>query len=113
MADLFRRAQTRFSCDRPVTIFTGASAGRRLGEGRMLDASIDGAYLRFEGELHRGTPYRLVVESADGPLELPFRVEREGARGAPIAPGARHFGVRFNMTRDQERLLRRFLDELR
>ncbi len=113
MADVFRRSHARIRCDRAVEIFMGASAGRRLGEGRVLDASLAGAYLRFEGELQRGTPYRLVIAGADGPLELPFRVVREGPRGAPKAPAARHFGLHFNLSADQERGLRRLLDVLR
>ena len=113
MADMFRRSNARFPCDRPGVIFMGASSGRRVGEGRLLDASLDGAYLRCAGELHRGVPYRLLVDGADGPLEIPFRVAREGARGGPAAPGARHYGVNFNLTSDQERRLRALLDVLR
>ena len=113
MADVSRRAHARVPCDRPAQIFMGASAGRRLGEGRLVDASLAGAYLRYEGELQRGTPYRLVVEDENGPLELPFRVVREGPRGGPKAPGARHFGLHFNLIADQERRLRRLLDVLR
>jgi hypothetical protein len=113
MADVFRRSHARIHCDRVVQIFMGASSGRRLGEGRVLDASLAGAFLRFDGELKRGTPYRLVIEGADGPLELPFRVVREGPRGGPKAPDARHFGAHFNLSGDQERGLRRLLDALR
>jgi hypothetical protein len=113
MADAFRRAHARIPCDREAVIFVGVSSGRRLGEGRLLDASLSGAYLRYSGELQRGTPYRLSVEAEDGPLELPFRVAREGPRGGPKAPGARHYGLIFNLSADQERRLRRLLDVLR
>ena len=38
---------------------------------------------------------------------------REGARGGPDAPHARHYGLVFNLSGDQERLLRRLLDLLK
>ena len=113
MADAFRRAHARIPCDRPVEIFLGVTAGRRLGEGRLLDASLSGAYLRYAGELLRGTSYRLVIEDEGGQLELPFRIVREGAHAGPAAPGARHFGLIFNLSTDQERRLRRLIDLLR
>ena len=113
MADAFRRAHARIPCDRPVVVSMGVSSGRRLGDGRLLDASLSGGYLRYEGELQRGTPYRLEIESEDGPLALPFRVAREGPRGGPKTPLARHYGLLFNLSADQERRLRRLLDILR
>ena len=112
MSDVFRRAHARISCDRPVQIFMGAAAGRRIGIGRILDISLAGAYLRFEGELKRGTPYRFAADGADGPIDIPFRVVREGAND-PKAPGARHYGLVFNLTGGQERELRRLVDALR
>jgi hypothetical protein len=113
MADMFRRSHGRVPLDRPAVVFMGASAGRRVGEARVVDASLDGAYLSFPGALQRGVPYRLLIDGVDGPLELPFRVAREGPRGGLKAPDLRHYGVNFNLTTDQERELRRLLDALR
>jgi hypothetical protein len=113
MPDAFRRAHARIPCDLGAALFMGVSSGRRLGEGRLIDASLAGAYLRYAGELQRGTPYRLTIEAEDGPLELPFRVAREGPRGGAKAPSSRHYGLIFNLSADQERRLRRLLDFLR
>ena len=112
VADPIRRAHARIPCDRPVEVFL--DAGRRpLGSGRLLNLSLSGAYLRFEGELKRGMSYRLRMDGPDGPLDLPCRVVREGPRGGAKAPEVRHYGLIFNLTAGQERLLRRFVDVLR
>lgn len=113
MSDVFQRAHARIPCDRSVEVFQGALAGRRLGEGRFLDASLSGAYLRFDGELQPATPYRARLEGLDGPLVLPFRVVRAGPHGGKKNPAARHYGLVFNLTADREREWRRFLDVLR
>ncbi|HEX4047958.1 MAG TPA: PilZ domain-containing protein [Elusimicrobiota bacterium] len=113
MADAIRRAHARIPCDRTVEVFHGAAAGRRIGEGRLMNVSLSGAYLRFEGELQRGTPYRLRADGPDGPLDLPCRVAREGPRAGPQAPGVRQYGLIFNLSADQERLLRRLVELLR
>jgi hypothetical protein len=108
MAQPFRRAHARIKCDRPVGVMSGAASGRRLAEARMLNISIVGAYLRVALELKRATAYRLVLETPDGPLELPCRVARAG----PAGPDGRHYGMVFNLTGDQERRLRGVLDFL-
>ena len=113
MTDPIRRAHARILCDRPNEIYVGAATGRALGAGRLLDVSLSGAYLSFEGELQRGTTYRLRVEGPEGRLDLPFRVAREGPRGGAPTPNARNFGLIFNLSGDQERLLRRLVDILR
>jgi hypothetical protein len=69
--------------------------------------------LSFAGELRRGTPYRLRVDGPEGPLDLPFRVAREGPRAGAKAPDSRQHGLIFNVSADQERLLRRLVDALR
>ncbi|MFI5351042.1 MAG: PilZ domain-containing protein [Elusimicrobiota bacterium] len=113
MADPIRRAHARILCDRPVEVLVGVAIGRSLGAGRLLDLSLSGAYLRFEGELQRGTTYRLRVEEPGGRIDLPFRVAREGPRGGAKAPNSRNYGLIFNLSGDQERLLRRLVDVLR
>ena len=87
--------------------------GRRLGRARVLDISLSGAYMLFDGELEPGTAYRLQEDAPDGPLDLPFRLTRSGPRSRPDQSGARHYGVHFNLTADQEGRLRKFLDHLR
>jgi len=113
MADPIRRAHARLPCDRPVEILHGAAVGRRLGEGRLLNVSLSGAYLGFAGELRRGTTYRVRVDGPEGPLDLPCRVSREGPRAGAKSPGVRQYGLTFNLSADQERLLRRLLDAVR
>jgi hypothetical protein len=112
MADVFRRSHARIRCDRPVSVFLGATSGRALGAGKLLDISLSGAYLAFTGELQRGTPYRLEIEAPEGVLSLPFRIVREGPRGAKAAD-ARRFGLLFNLSTDQEKSLRRLIDAIR
>jgi len=113
MADAIRRAHARFPCSRPVEILHGAASGTRLGTGILLDVSLSGAFLRFDGELRVATPYRLRFESPDGSFEIPCRVVRLGPRGVPEAPQARHYGLNFNPTVEQERQLRRYVDLIR
>ena len=112
MADAIRRSHARIPCDRTVQVFLGV-AGRPLGAGRLLNVSLSGAYLSFAGELRRGTSYRLCVDGPEGPLDLPCRVTREGPRAGAKTPDARLYGMIFNLTADQERLLRRLVDVLR
>ena len=113
MADAIRRSHARIPCDLPIELFLGASAGGLLGAGRLLNVSLSGAYLSFAGELRRGTPYRLRVDGPDGLIVLPCRVAREGPRAGAKAPGARQYGLIFNLSTDQERALRRLVDLLR
>ncbi|MFI5360798.1 MAG: PilZ domain-containing protein [Elusimicrobiota bacterium] len=113
MDDAIRRAHARIPCDVPVEVSLGAAVGRRLGAGRLLNVSLSGAYLIFPGELQLGTPYRLTLEGPDGPLDLPCRVVREGPRPGAKTPLTRHYGLVFNLSADQERLLRRHVDNLR
>ena len=113
MADPIRRSHARILCDRPVEVFHGAASGRLLGPGRLMDVSLSGAFLGFAGELQRGTTYRLRVEGPEGPLDLPFRVAREGPRSGAKNPGVRQYGLILNLSADQERLLRRLVDVLR
>jgi PilZ domain len=110
MADIVRRSHARLPCDRPVEVFHGAAAGAKLSDGRLLNLSLAGAYLSLPAELKRATPYRLRVEAGEGPLDLPFRVVREGARGQDRR---RRYGLVFNLTAESERRLRRLLDQLR
>ena len=113
MADAIRRSHARLPCDLPVEIYRGAAAGSRLGGGRLLNLSLSGAYLAFDGELQRGTPYRLSLAGPEGPVELAFRVIREGPIGGAKTSGARSYGLHFNLTADQERHLRKLHDALR
>ncbi len=93
MGDAIRRSHARIPCDTPVEIFLGAAVGRLLGAGRLLNISLSGAFLVFEGELQRGTPYRIRPRRPRRPLELPLprrpgrpARRRQGARRPPIRP---------------------------
>lgn len=113
MADAIRRSHARIPCDQAVEVSRGAADGRLLGAGRLLNVSLSGAYLSFPAELLRGTPYRLRIDGPEGPVDLPCRVAREGPRAGARAPGVRQYGLIFNLSGDQERLLRRLIDVLR
>jgi hypothetical protein len=79
----------------------------------MLNISLSGAFLAISGELQRGVPYRIRLNGPEGPVDLFCRVVREGPRAGAKQPGVRQFGMVFNLTAEQERLLRRLLDEIR
>jgi hypothetical protein len=77
--------------------------GSRLGEGRLLDISLAGAYLLYEGALEPNTPYRLHAQSSAGVIDLPFRLARQGPR-AGVDNDGRHYGLNFNLSVDQEKM---------
>ena len=108
MADAIRRSHARIPCDHRVEIHHGAT-GRQIGHARMLNVSLSGALVSVDRELQRGVPYRLRLDGPEGPVDLFCRVAREG----PRAGGQRQYGLVFNLTADQERVLRRLLDALR
>jgi hypothetical protein len=108
-----RRAHQRVPCDQPVAVHRGVALGRKLGDGLLLDLSLSGAYLLTTLVLERNTSYRLHAASAEGPVDLPFRLQREGPRTHPKHPGGRHYGILFNLTGGQEHVLRRWVDFLR
>jgi hypothetical protein len=112
MADLFKRAHARFPCDLPVTVFTGPTGGIKIASARLKDLSISGGYVELAGELKLGGAYRLRCEHAGEFLDMPGRVVREGARSAKD-PKARHFGMVFTLSRDQEKALMRLIDQVR
>jgi PilZ domain len=112
MSDAIRRSHARIPCDHQVEVHHGAT-NRLLGKGRLLNLSLSGAFLAIDRELQRGTPYRLRVDGPEGPVDLPCRVVREGPRAGPKAPAVRQYGMVFNLSADQERVLRRLLDVLR
>lgn len=112
MADLFKRAHARFPSDLPAVVFTGPTGGLNIGHARVLDLSLSGCYLRFEGDLKIGGAYRLRCEWTGEFLDLPGRIVREGPRD-PKHPKARHFGLVFTLSRDQEKLLLRVIDRVR
>ncbi len=112
MSDLFKRAHARFPCDLPVTVFTGPTGGMKLGAARVLDLSLSGCYVVFQAELKIGGAYRLRCEWGGEFLDMPGRVVREGPR-SPKDPKARHFGMVFTLSRDQEKVLLRVIDQVR
>ena len=108
MADAIRRSHARIPCDHHVEVHHGATV-REIGHARMLNVSLSGAFVAIDRELQRGVPYRLRLDGPEGPVDLFCRVAREG----PRAGAKRQYGLVFNLTADQERLLRRLLDVLR
>lgn len=110
MSEIYR--QPRLRCDLAAAVFDGAAQGRRLGEGRILNLSLSGCRLRFAAELRRGRGYRLTLDVPEGAFELPCRVAREDARGGDDLQ-VRHYGLVFNLSADQETLLRLLLARLR
>ena len=110
--DPARRTHARFPCDLKVVVHTGPVGGLNIGEGVVLDLSLTGALLRFAGLMKVGATYRLSLKWAEGVLDLPCRVARDAGRSAK-APAARHFGLTFNLTYDQEKALMRLIDQVR
>lgn len=108
MADAIRRAHARIPCDHHVEVHHGAT-GRLIGHARLLNVSLSGALISGDRELQRGVPYRLRLDGPEGPVDLFGRVVREG----PRAGSKRQYGMVFNLTADQERVLRRLIDALR
>lgn len=107
-----KRAHLRVACDRPVEVYSGATAGPLSGAAHALDLSLSGALIATATGLLAHTPYRLRLPTAGGHLEIPFRVVREAPRGRRY-PKLRHFGLVFTPTSAQERELRLLIDAIR
>jgi len=112
MDPISRRAHARVECDLPVEVFGGATEGGRVGGGYLVDLSLAGALLAYDGELSASTPYRVRLQTAEAGLDIPFRITRETAR-SPGHTDLRHYGLVFNLTSDQERALRKIVDARR
>lgn len=106
------RTHARWPADLNVEVFTGPVGGVRIGEGVLLDLSLSGCLLRVRGYLKTGATYRLSLKWKEGTLDLPGRVARDaGISGTD--PAARHYGLAFNLTYDQEKSLMRLIDLIR
>lgn len=106
------RTHARWPADLKVEVFTGPVGGVRIGEGILLDLSVSGCLLRVRGHLRIGATYRVSLEWKEGTLELPGRVARDAGLSATDA-AARHYGLAFNLTYDQEKALMRLIDLVR
>lgn len=108
-----RRTHARFPSDLKVEVFSGPVGGIRLGEGLIIDLSLSGCLLRFAGApLRLGATYRLSYKWGESVLDLPGRMARDAGRSAKD-PAARHYGLAFNLTYDQEKTLMRLIDLVR
>lgn len=112
MERIVRRVHARVNCDRPIDVYADAARGPLLGRGQLLDLSLSGALIAYDGLLRSGAPYRLGLTDAHGVIELPFRVAREAPRGRRY-PRVRHYGLLFNPTGSQERQLLELIDAIR
>jgi hypothetical protein len=110
--DLSKRSNARYPSDLKVEVHTGPVGGLRLGEGVIIDLSLSGCLLRTTAALKAGATYRLRARWSEGDLDLPCRMAREAGRSAKD-PAARHYGLAFNLTYDQEKALMRLIDVVR
>lgn len=106
------RTHARWPADLTVEVFSGPVNGVRIGEGFLLDLSLTGCLLRVRGMLKTGATYRLRVAWSGGILDLPGRVARDAGRSGTDAD-ARHYGIAFNLTGTQEKILRLLIDLVR
>ncbi|HAZ07764.1 MAG TPA: hypothetical protein DCZ01_04395 [Elusimicrobia bacterium] len=116
MVEPIRRAHARIPCDKPAQVFRGSVKGGLLCEARLLNLSLAGCYVRLRRPLEKGTSYRLKVTGPQGPVDLPCRMVREGPRQTAKDQKDQvefNYGMLFNLTSDQEMLLRGILDVLR
>ncbi|MBI3566336.1 MAG: PilZ domain-containing protein [Elusimicrobia bacterium] len=112
MEKIVRRVHARVNCDRPVDVFSDAATGPLLGVARLLDLSLSGAMIAYDGLLRPGASYRVRLDDFHGSIELPFRVAREAPRGRKY-PQVRHYGLSFNLTGSQERVLLELIEAIR
>lgn len=107
-----RRSHARFPSDLKVEVFSGPVGGVRIGEGLLIDLSLTGCLLRVGATLRQGATYRLSCKWREGVLDLPGRVARDAGRSGSD-PLARHYGLAFNLTYDQEKSLMRLIEVVR
>jgi hypothetical protein len=106
------RTHARWPSDLRVEVFSGPVGGVRIGEGLLLDLSVTGCLLRVKGTLIKGGTYRVSLTWKEGALDLSGRVARDAGQSG-TEPGARHYGIAFNLTGGQEKALMRLIDLLR
>ncbi len=110
--DKTRRTHARWPSDLTVEVFSGPVGGVRIGAGQLLDLSLSGCLLRVRGLLKPGASYRVSLKWKEGVLDLPGRMARDAGRSGKD-PAARHYGIAFNLTYDQEKGLMRLIDFVR
>ncbi|HAM34892.1 MAG TPA: hypothetical protein DEB40_04825 [Elusimicrobia bacterium] len=111
MADPFRRLHARYPCDVPVTILSFLG-NARLAEGRLVNLGVGGALLDCARPLEKKVPYLLRFPANISSLSLPGRVVWIAPRN-PQNPQFHRYGVQFNLTSSQERILRALVERLR
>lgn len=96
-----RRARRRRACDLKVEVrVPDAGGGRSVGEGTLINISLDGGLLAFPGPLYQGLPYVLRLTEPAAAV-LPCLVLRDaGAFDADSAQ--RYFGLAFVLSPEQE-----------
>lgn len=98
-----RRKRRRHACNLKVEVLLlDDGAGRRLGEGTLIDISLDGGLLIFPGPLWQGIPYVLRLKPAVA--VLPCRVCRVTGTSDGNA-ALRYFGLVFDLSPEQEDVL--------
>lgn len=105
-----RRVHSRFTCDLPVDVHSGASAAK-LAEGRLVDLGMGGGAVAAPASLQRGATYEFRFNWGKERLAVMGCVAWTGPR-AKEPPYAVKYGVSFSLTAQQERLLRTLVDKL-
>ncbi len=98
-----RRVHARFACDLPAEIYSGSSSAK-LADARLVDLSMGGGAVVTPHHLQRSAVYEFRFNWGKERLTVMGRVLWS-------APPER-FGVSFNLTPQQENLLKAVIEKL-
>ena len=101
--DRSRRAYSRFTCDLPVEIYSAVSQ-TKLADARLLDVSLGGGAVSCELKLRRSLPYE---------FRFNWGKERLSVTGQVVWTDVPRFGVAFDLSTAQERLLKSLVENLK
>jgi hypothetical protein len=111
MAKPSRRVHARYPCDMPAALYSPMSS-KKLADVRVLDLSMGGASVEVPLQLQKGVPYELRMEWERTEFHLTARVAWTMPPN-PKKPKENRFGLSFNLSTQQEALLKILVDRLR
>lgn len=80
------------------------STSAKVGDGTLINVSLGGALINIAAVLERRVAYVFKFSLGGPRLELPGRVVWDGPRN-PAQPRFHRYGIQFNLTSAQERVL--------